>query len=102
MRLIRSQLISYSFSPHGSLEEMMLLAKGGSVRKMWKDPCSVNPIGAHDILESRMKMNRQHCDFFLFFPYKRKVKPITPTFALRTVPSHLPISVILERDTDWI
>lgn len=73
MRLIRSQLISYSFSPHGSLEEMMmLLAKGGSVRKMWKDPCSVNPIGAHDILESRMKMNRQHCDFFLFLLIKGK------------------------------
>lgn len=102
MHLIRSRLISYSFSPHGSLEEKMLLAKGESVRKMWKDPCSVNPIGAHVILESRTKMNRQHCDFILFFAYKRKVKPITLTFALRMVPSYLPISVILDRDTDWI
>lgn len=101
MQLIRSRLTSYSFSPHGSLEGKMLLAKGESVREMWKDPCSVNPIGAHVILESRMKMNRQHCDFF-FLAYKKKVKPITPTFALSTVPPHLPISVILDRDTDWI
>lgn len=80
----------------------MLLAKGESVRKMWKDPCSVNPIGAHVILESRMKMNGQRCDFFFFFWLRKKVKPITPTFVLRTVPPHLLISVILDRDTDWI